>query len=164
MKAIYSGVTRFAVNVTGKHNGFVPRDHKNWIGWGIDKLEEDGLIEDFPITVVVPPTQEEIRDKELAEAKSLRDTSRYEVITVGGNVFDATPLAYTNITGSLLSWDALMLSPDLLASGAVTGSTMAWTLADNTMVYVTKDMLQALADTLAVRSAVLHVDYTEAKK
>jgi hypothetical protein len=82
MKAIYTSDSKFSVNVTGKYNGFVPRDHKNWTAWGIDLLEDNGLIEDLPLPVEpLPPTPEELTATKVSEAKQYLASTDFKMLT-----------------------------------------------------------------------------------
>lgn len=96
-------------------------------------------------------------------AKIQRDLNRYAPIDSGGNLFDADALAYENMKGTVASWEGLVSSQELLASGLVDGTKMAWTLADNSVVWVTKQDLEAVILAVSVRAGMLQAGYVAAK-
>ena len=100
----------------------------------------------------------------IRNAKFKRDVGRYAPITVDGKTFDADQLAYENMKGTVDSWDTLVCDETLLAAGLVDGSTMLWTLEDNTVTSVTKEVLQSVLGAVSVRAGLLQAQYAGSKE
>lgn len=69
-KATYQDKEKSGVFCTGNFNGSIPRTHRFWFEYGIDELEEKGLILPFiePEPETAPPPQKtlaEIRQEEM---------------------------------------------------------------------------------------------------
>lgn len=100
---------------------------------------------------------------EVAIAKETRDTGRYAPIESSGYLWDADPESYMNMTGTLDSWDSLTGDATMEDIGLVSGGKMAWTMEDNSVVYVTKEELKRVVDAIRTRAGLLHAQYTQAK-
>lgn len=100
--------------------------------------------------IYVPPVDP------LLEAKGARDQGQFEPIEVQGLVFDAHSEAQTNIEWAVKKFDVL----DVLNRS---DGTLDWTLADNSIVPVTKQLLIDVEDAIVIRKAQLHKTYTDLK-
>ncbi|CAH0531835.1 hypothetical protein CTH30272_04083 [Allocatenococcus thiocycli] len=92
-------------------------------------------------------------------AKGERDTGRYAPITVDGLTYDATQEAYDNLQGMVNSWEIMIADQALIDAGLVVDGQMYWTLADNSNVPVTKEMLAAVVNAIRLRAGLLHAQY-----
>lgn len=99
-----------------------------------------------------------------ALAKQTRDLGQVAVVAALGMEFDADTNSHTKMLSTLTSWDALAADPTLVGSGAFRDGKLAWTLADNTKVLLTKAEVQEVLDAIAVRGALLHLEYTQTKE
>ena len=93
----------------------------------------------------------------LFNAKLKRNAGHYDFITLDTLVFDADPVSYEKMKGTLLSWDALN------TAGVIEEDKILWTLADNTNALLTQNQLMQVIDLIAVRAAVLQSNYEKAK-
>lgn len=122
--------------------------------------DEEGIIppsRKFPLEPIYAPTD---ADKYLLEvAKGDRDTGRYAPITVDGLTYDATQEAYDNLQGMVNSWETMIADQALIDAGLVVDGQMYWTLADNSNVLVTKEMLAAVVNAIRLRAGLLHAQY-----
>lgn len=94
------------------------------------------------------PTLDELKVKKKAELKAERDSLEVEPIEYKGNVFDYDEKARERI-------NAAMVALEVQSSG----STIEWTLADNTAVKVTEQDLKMVIAAVAMRSNKLHIAY-----
>lgn len=92
----------------------------------------------------------------IQEAKDNRDNGQFEPIEVQGLTFDAHSEARTNISWAVKKFGVL----DALNRS---DGTLDWTLADNTVHPVTKELLIEVEDAIVIRKAVLHKIYTDLK-
>ena len=100
--------------------------------------------------IYVPPVDP------LLEAKGARDQGQFEPIEVQGLIFDAHSEAQTNIEWAVKKFDVL----DGINRN---DGTLDWTLADNSIVPVTKQLLIDVEDAIVIRKAQLHKTYTDLK-
>lgn len=159
-------------------NGDKQRFHGEYIAWmeecaEIDADNEDLLaqqpesedgeemepvaLRDYPKEPVYIATDTSIYFQKAA--KKARDDGRDNPITVGGLSFDADQEAYENLKGVVASWEAMIGDQSLIDAGLVVDGKMAWTLADNSIVMVTKEALQAVVDAIRIRAGLLHAQY-----
>ena len=93
----------------------------------------------------------------LFNAKLKRNAGHYDFITLDAMVFDADPVSYEKMKGTVLSWNALN------TAGVIADNKIMWTLADNTNALLTQNQLMQVIDLIAVRAAVLQSNYEKAK-
>lgn len=105
----------------------------------------------YEVVAFPAPTLAEVKERKVAELKTIRDTKEVEDIEVNGNVFDYDDKARERINAAIIALD-------------VTQGTIMWTLADNTDTEVTANDLRYVIAMVAQRSNVLHVQYRQLKQ
>lgn len=97
------------------------------------------------------PTLEDIKTQKINSLKAERDRLEVEDITVDGNTFDYDDKARERVNNAIIALQA-------------SGTSIHWTLADNTSVEVTAEDLIKVVSAVAIRSNALHVAYRKAKE
>ena len=103
------------------------------------------------LTPLPTPTFEELKQQKIVTLKAQRDKLEVEPITVEGNTFDYDEKARERINNAIIALQA-------------SGTSIHWTLADNTSVEVTAEDLIKVVSAVAIRSNALHVAYRVAKE
>ena len=102
----------------------VPQTAKEW-----KKLGVTYKIKEIPEPVLPEPTEEEIRQRELEEAKRVREDAVAAIkVTVDEMEFDGDETSQQRVARSILALKD--------------GETITWVLHDNSIVEVTKEQLQ----------------------
>lgn len=140
----------FSVKVEGDLQADqLPRNHPDWVGWGIDKLEEAGLILPFEEAVVVEPTTEELREG----AKALRDILIESPICVHGVVWQVDRVKdEPRINRAITTAKVANLPADY---------TEDWILADNTTRPTTCSELEQVIVAKATREGEIFAYYKQ---
>ena len=92
-----------------------------------------------------------MKERKITSLKAERDNLEVEDITVDGNTFDYDEKARERINNAIIALQA-------------SGTSIHWTLADNTSVEVTAEDLIKVVSAVAIRSNALHVAYRTAKE
>lgn len=133
-----------------------------------EQLDEEGNPIDFPQREMPLEPQFEAsgEDKSIAieTARTERNEGQFANLTVESLVFDADQISHAKMMSSLVSWDALVYNQELIDRKAVINGKLVWVLADNTPTLLTKEVLQSALDEIAIRAALLQLDYSEAKQ
>lgn len=144
-------VKPFSVSVTGDRVAkTLPRNHPDWVAWGIDELEELGLILPYVEYVEVEKTNEEIIRENRENAKITRDLAIEAPITVDGARYQVDVVKdEPRITRAIraLEYNG---DPDL---------TTEWILEDNTFKNVTKADLEKVLFSKALREKDIFSEY-----
>lgn len=133
-----------------------------WIPTTVTNTSEDGrtdlIAQVFFGSYPIAPFEERVKSPEevLYEAKMERDEGQYLPIEVDELVFDAHFDAQRNIAWAVQKFEVL----DELTRG---DGTLDWTLADDSIVTVTKQTLIKLEDAIVIRKAILHKNYSQLK-
>ena len=102
----------------------VPKTAKEWKALGVTYK-----IKEIPEPVPTEPTEEEIKQRELEEAKRVRaDAVAAIKVTVDGMEFDGDETSQQRVARSILALKD--------------GETITWVLRDNSIVEVTKEQLK----------------------
>ena len=105
----------------------------------------------YEVVAIPEPSLEEIKERKIAELKSIRDTQEVADIQVNGHLFDYDEKARERINAAIVALD-------------LTQGTITWTLADNTDTEVTSSDLKYVIAMVAQRSNTLHVKYRTLKE
>ena len=111
------------------------------------KIYVNGQFVDEP--PYVPPLAD-VQAAKIAELKSVRDAKELEPVPYNGANFDFDQKSYERITAAIYALD-------------LTGGSIGWTTADNTVVSVTAADLRGVIAAAAVRSNQLHIIYRDLK-
>lgn len=117
-------------------------------------IEDKG--EYYECVAIPQPSDEEklveAKEDKVAELKSIRDSLEVEPIQTDKGLFDYDQKAMDRINSAII---ALSLQD---------GTTLEWTLADNTTATVTSTDLKMVVGAVAIRSNVLHNKYRMLKE
>lgn len=104
----------------------------------------------YQIVGIPESTLDEVKAEKITSLKADRDRLEVEDITVDGNTFDYDEKARERINNAIIALQA-------------SGTSIHWTLADNTSVEVNAQYLIRVVSEVAVRSNALHIAYRIAK-
>lgn len=136
-----------AWNIPAKCTEVEPLEEKE--GFKVKFNDNSWEYEEIPKLPKPPePILDELKVAKKAELKVERDRKEVEPITYNGNIFDYDEKARERI-------NAAMIALEVQGSG----STIEWTLANNTAVKVTEQDLKMVVAAVAMRSNKLHIAY-----
>ncbi len=119
-------------------------------------------VEDGEAELVEFDQEEADKQDAINKAKSDHIGRIYAPIEVDGNTFDADETSQTIIKDAVLNFDAaVQVAQD---EGFGDGSTLPWTLANNSIVELAKDDLQKVVDALVYRFGQSHYQYQKDKQ
>lgn len=131
----------------------LPRDHPDWIAWGIDQLELRGEILPFETIEEIPLTEEEIIARNREHAKVTRDLSIEAPIIVHGVSFQVDVAKdEPRINRAIRAMERENVGSDY---------TTDWTLTDNTARPSTLEDLKKVLHEKSLRERQIFTAYQE---
>ena len=103
----------------------------------------------IPEPPYIPPLAD-VQAAKISELKGIRDAKELEPVPYNDANFDFDQKSYERITAAIYALD-------------ITGGSIGWTTADNTVVSVTAADLRGVIAAAAVRSNQLHITYRDLK-